>query len=248
MLRIGQRAAHHLAHMTVVSEGSIQKEVPTLFCVHPHGMFCTGWAGCFVTTAFQHVYFCFAPSLFYNLMFRALVSSISNSEPSNKENFARLLKEKKSLAVVPGGFEEATIFRYGSDRVWLRNRAGFIKMALQTGHALRPVYAFGESDTYFNLRGFLKFRLWLNKFGLPGVVAFGAWWFPLLPRQCKVHVVVGRPIQLPSIESPSRDDVRKWHEVYMKALQRLFDRHKKQYGFGERQLEIWPLVAHQKNH
>jgi len=238
-----QNAPHHLGHMTIRAEGKIEKDVPTVYCVHPHGVFCTGWMACYINKALRHVHFCFAPALFMNPLFRLLACSIAKGATADKKNFGRLLREKKSLALIPGGFEEATIFRYGYDRVWLKERAGFVKLALQTGHALRPVYTFGESETYINVQGFTKFRLWLNKQGLPGILPFGVWWCPLLPRQCKVHVVVGQPLQLPLIESPTSDDVSKWHNLYITSLTTLFEENKEQYGFGDRELEIWPLLS-----
>jgi len=241
-----QNAPYHLGHMTIKAQGRIEKDVPTVYCVHPHGIFCSGWMACFINKALRHVHFCFAPALYMNPLFRLLACSIAKGATADKENFSRLLRKKKSLALIPGGFEEATIFRYESDRVWLKERAGFVKLALQTGHALRPVYTFGESETYFNLQGFTDFRLWLNKQGLPGVLPFGVWWCPLLPRQCKVHVVVGQPLQLPLIESPTRDDVSKWHNLYIKSLSRLYEENKEQYGLSNRKLEIWPLLPRKK--
>jgi hypothetical protein len=37
----------------------------------------------------------------------------------------------KSLAIIPGGFEEATLMEYGVERVVLTSRKGFIKYALR---------------------------------------------------------------------------------------------------------------------
>lgn len=37
----------------------------------------------------------------------------------------------KNLAIIPGGFEEATLMEYGVERVVLKARKGFIKYALR---------------------------------------------------------------------------------------------------------------------
>jgi hypothetical protein len=34
---------------------------------------------------------------------------------------------KTSLALLPGGFQEATLCAKGKDRVYIKNRAGFVK-------------------------------------------------------------------------------------------------------------------------
>jgi 1-acyl-sn-glycerol-3-phosphate acyltransferase len=74
---------------------------------------------------------------------------------------------------IPTGFEEATIHSDEADRIYIKNRKGFIKYAIQHGVALVPVYVFGEKRTFSNLQGFWGFRLWLNSFGVPGVCPLG---------------------------------------------------------------------------
>ena len=40
----------------------------------------------------------------------------------------------ESLALLPGGFQEASICKQGADRVYIKHRQGFIKYALQEGY------------------------------------------------------------------------------------------------------------------
>jgi len=48
----------------------------------------------------------------------------------------------------------------------------------------------------------------LNKYKLPGIVPFGNPFFPILPkRDCEIHVVLGKSIDLPKIEKPTNEDV-----------------------------------------
>eukprot|EP00662_Eupelagonemidae_sp_cell21_P041978 gene41978-1686_t len=96
--------------------------------------------------------------------------------------------------VLPGGFEEASCHTGGADRVYLKHRMGFVKYAIQHGYSLTPVFAFGERDTFANPQGAWSLRFRLNSFGIPAVVPFGKWWCPLLPRNDRMHVVVGEPI------------------------------------------------------
>lgn len=48
--------------------------------------------------------------------------------------FVRLLSQKKGLSfgIIPGGFQEATLSKLGTDRVWMKNRKGLIKVRLQS--------------------------------------------------------------------------------------------------------------------
>lgn len=92
-------------------------------------------------------------------------------------------------------FEEASLMKYGEEIVFLKKRAGFIKMALQYGYSLTPAFGFKECFSYYNVQGFDKFKLLLNKFKLPGVIPFGEFLAPVLPkRDCEIHVVIGKSL------------------------------------------------------
>merc|ERR1719323_280300 len=65
-----------------------------------------------------------------------------------------LMKAGESpLALVPGGFHEATVCCRGKERVFLKNRRGFVKFALRHGYDLVPVYTVGEDDLMSNPQG-----------------------------------------------------------------------------------------------
>lgn len=141
---------------------------------------------------------------------------------------------------IHAGFEEATVCSYGVESVNIKKRKGFIKYALQYGYRVHPVYTFGECDTYYTFSHFKSFRLWLNKFQVPAVVFFGYPICPLLPHpSCELHTVVGDPLELPCIPKPSKEDVEKFHALYVKALQNTFDKYKKDAGKPDAVLQVW---------
>ncbi len=47
--------------------------------------------------------------------------------------------------------------------------------------------------------------------------------FGLLPHRKEILTVIGDPIDVPKIESPSNEDVDKYHDLYLKGLQAIFD-------------------------
>ncbi|GMF56865.1 unnamed protein product [Phytophthora fragariaefolia] len=158
-----------------------------------------------------------------------------------KPAFRRVLRTGQNVCLMPGGFEEATLYERGKHRVYIRKRFGFIKLALQHGYKVHPVYTFGEEYAYHTFPYLLKLRLKLNEFKVPGVLFFGRPWCFYLPRtDIDLITVVGKPIELPRIKHPTKDDVRKYHELYVNALQQLFDRHKGFYAVDpEATLEIY---------
>eukprot|EP00545_Synedropsis_sp_CCMP1620_P012764 CAMPEP_0119028142 /NCGR_PEP_ID=MMETSP1176-20130426/38397_1 /TAXON_ID=265551 /ORGANISM="Synedropsis recta cf, Strain CCMP1620" /LENGTH=156 /DNA_ID=CAMNT_0006984217 /DNA_START=437 /DNA_END=907 /DNA_ORIENTATION=+ len=151
-------------------------------------------------------------------------------------------KNGLDLALPPGGFEEATLTSMTQDRVFIKKRTGFIKLCLQYGVAVRPVYVFGERNLFWNIQGFWKFRLAVNRYGLPMIFPWGHPLMPLMPKTAaKLLIVVGAPLVLPTIAKPTKEEVALWHGKYVAALTKLFNEHKEEaYENGkEVKLEVW---------
>ena len=202
---------------------------PTVLCVHPHGIFCQAWAALFLTEEAADVTFCFSNALVMSPYFRLLCRLTGFPSKCDRDSMKRLMRERKRLALIPGGFHEATVHSPTEDRLFLKTRKGFVKYALEFGYSLTPVYGFGEKDTFANLQGFWKLRLWLNDLGLPAIVPFGRWFCPLLPRNERLHVVVGEPLAPPARfagggTKPSKADVDAHHAAYCACVQALYAR------------------------
>ncbi|CAJ1362756.1 unnamed protein product [Effrenium voratum] len=159
---------------------------------------------------------------------------------ADKNTIRRLMTEGSNVALVLGGFEEATVCDTGKDRVVLKSRKGIVKYCLQHGYRLQPVYSFGEDETYTFAQGLRDFRLWLNSFKVPAVAFFGNPVAPWLPkRQAKILTVIGEAVQCPHIPEPSPEEVNKWQQEYAKALTATFNKWKKEAGRAEAELEIF---------
>ncbi|CAB9498663.1 wax alcohol acyltransferase 2 [Seminavis robusta] len=223
---------------------SKQKHQQTFYAIHPHGAFSFGWATLFCHL--QNVRFCFAPPLFASPFFRLFTRIVGKPGSAGKAAMISYMRKGEDLALPPGGFEEATLTCPGKDRVYIKTRAGFVKLCLQHGIAIRPVYVFGEHGLYWNIQGAWDFRInTLNKkMGMPAIVTWGHPLVPLLPRNTvDMKIVVGAPIELPKIETPTKEEVSKWHSKYMTALQKLYEDHK-EAAYGSEvaktsKLEVW---------
>ena len=226
---------------------------PNLYAFHPHGAFCMGWSVLFCSKIMNDglVRFVFSPVLYASPLFRLWCRLTGRPGSAKKGVMIGYMKERKDgkrrdhLALPPGGFEEATISCMGKDRVYIKKRVGFIKLALQHGYNVVPVYTFGENNTYYNVQGLWKLRLWLNSLGFPAIAIFGSWLFPLIPKRdpLGIKVVVADALVLPKISNPTREEVKLWHDKYIAALVRLFDEHKEEYYGPEfaktAKLELW---------
>eukprot|EP00310_Coccolithus_braarudii_P015570 CAMPEP_0183341838 /NCGR_PEP_ID=MMETSP0164_2-20130417/8046_1 /TAXON_ID=221442 /ORGANISM="Coccolithus pelagicus ssp braarudi, Strain PLY182g" /LENGTH=192 /DNA_ID=CAMNT_0025512265 /DNA_START=404 /DNA_END=979 /DNA_ORIENTATION=- len=191
----------------------------------------------------REVTFCFSPTLFYSPLFLLYTRLLGRPGRANKENMSELMRGSHDLALIPGGFEEATLTSGGqAERVFIRERRGFVKYCLQYGYAICPCFSFGEKQLYSNVQGWWKLRLALNKFGVPAIFPWGQRLLPLAPKPSPLHVVVGAPLVLERVEQPTVEQVAAAHEEYVSALSRLFERHKaRAYGDEARglTLEVW---------
>merc|ERR1712232_713811 len=156
-----------------------------------------------------------------------------NLKPATKKGLQQFFSQKAFFGLAPGGSDDIVLYRRGHERTFLKHRAGFLKYALQAGYTLTINYSFGESDLYNTSPVLEKLNMWLLKrFGFVVPIFWGRWWFPLLPRgDVEINTVIGEVNQLPKIAEPTAEDVAMWHERYVAAVERVFERHKHQFGY-----------------
>jgi Diacylglycerol acyltransferase len=224
-----------------VSSRALSRNSHTLYAVHPHGAFCLGWSTLSHAPFMKTVRFCLSPALYCSPFFHLWARVIGRPGRADKPFMIRYMERGENMALPPGGFEEATLTCRNQDRVYIKNRAGFVKLCLTHGYAIVPVYCFGETSTFYNVQGFWNTRLWLNGYGIPGILVWGATFLPFLPkRSAHLLVVLGDPIECPKIASPTNQDVEQWHARYIASLQTLFEAYHEEAMYKkDAKLEIW---------
>lgn len=138
--------------------------------------------------------------------------------------------------IAVGGSREVSFARPGNYEIYLNNRKGFIKVAIETGSSIVPVISFGEVDI-FNQVSNKTMRIFQNAFlNLTGVYlpilngrGFFQYSFGLIPRRRAITTVVGAPIDVSKIESPIDKDIDELHKKFLDGLTELFDQNKGKY-------------------
>jgi len=212
------------------------KDTKALICHHPHGMMSFGFA---MSVAYSDVLwktFHVASQALLNLPVSGIFAKWLGLVGADNKTFKDTMKKGKNIRFIPGGFEEATICDSTRDRVYIKERKGFIKYALEYGYTLYPSFTFNENKIYNTINVFESFRLFINKFKIPACIFYGR--YGLLPRtDLEIITVIGKGYELPTIEKPTSEQVDQYHKIYINELKALYDRHKKTYGASD-ELEI----------
>ncbi|KYO38391.1 diacylglycerol O-acyltransferase 2 [Alligator mississippiensis] len=221
---------------------------------HPHGILCVGAFCNFITgsTGFFEKYpgiRSFLATLSGNFrmpFFREYLMS-GGLCPVTRQAIGYLLSRNgtgNAVAIVIGGAAESLSCQPGVTTLILKNRKGFVRMALQHGAHLVPSFSFGENELFRQV--VFKEGSWMRNLqercrkllgfapclfygrGLTSIHSRG-----FLPFPRPITTVVGEPMTVPKIEDPSHETVDLYHGMYIRSLLKLFNEHKAKYGLSE---------------
>ncbi|KAI9345313.1 diacylglycerol-acyltransferase [Obelidium mucronatum] len=191
---------------------------PYILGYHPHGVICVGSAVSFGTEALG------VSTLFPGVEIKPSCLNLNFLVPGfremllaagyigcGKKDLQYCLSRNKSVVLVVGGAQESMDAIPGTNTLTIKKRFGFVKLALQNGASLVPVFGFGENDIWSqvnNSEGTLVRRFQETVKGI------------LFQYRRPINVV---------IENPSNEQVLKYHTLYVDALEKLYNDHKDKY-------------------
>lgn len=218
---------------TVVLEAPLP---PTnvIFAMVPHGIYPFG-AALGLVGRLAHKFKMMKPVIadvaFRAPIFRHLVGWMG-AVGATKEAMTKALAEKKSLCVLPGGIAEMFLSDTKRDIVLLKERKGFVKLALTTGTPIVPVYVFGNNKM-LKLVPFVKLLQRVSrKIRVSLVLFFGRFGLPI-PFRVPLFYAVGAPIDVPTVHAPTPEQIHHFHSLVVAAVQRLHHKYQPLYQSGK---------------
>lgn len=173
-------------------------------------------------------------------MFRTM-----NLVPANKKSVLKTLQRTyphNITFIVPGGIAEMFLMRDDLEQVFIKSRKGFIKLALQTGTDVVPMYGLGVTELYTvpNKESRLgKFCMDLSRRLQMSLIPFvGRWGLPLLPYAKPLTALVGKPLRVEvAVPNPTPEQIDELHGRFLEELRRIFETHKHLVpGYEEKRL------------
>lgn len=170
-----------------------------------------------------------------------LTQSNDSANATNADGFT-----SNGVMLMVGGAREAFLSRPNTYRIVLKQRKGFVRIALKTGSAIVPVISFGETNVFEQNDSppgsyVRKIQELIKRYtGIAPILFNGRglfqYSFGLIPKRHPITTIIGAPMELEKILNPTPEEIDDVHEKFCKKLQELFDTHKSNY------LENWEKI------
>lgn len=232
-----------------------RKKQKIIFTSQPHGIFSVG-SHCMIVGKEME------KQGLGNISIKKLAASFTFKLPGVKEMFKyislidasrktaeKCLRSKDyHLMSAIGGVRESILNHKNPNIVFLKQRKGCVRLALNKRNKVRcliPTYTFGENDLFWSFDFLTDFRLKFCRItGIPLFLILGKWFFPLVPKDKKIDVVVGKPIlikekdKVDDGEKISQSSIEKYHKKFIKEVESLFNENVKKFGNKDAKLIV----------
>ena len=147
-----------------------------------------------------------------------------------------------NLYMLPGGLAEIFTARPGSHTIVWSRRRGLVRLALETGAQLTPLYIFGGNDFFHQLLTHDSALSRISRAAGASLTLFwGRWWLPVPlapPHGLTIAIAEPLPSRRAVGTTPTEEEIQALHTEYAKAMLELFDEYKAAAGYPDAQLQI----------
>jgi 2-acylglycerol O-acyltransferase 2 len=154
--------------------------------------------------------------------------------PADKQTMLKVLAHTSAGGLPEGIAGIFTGADRGIERLYFNRRKGYIKVAIEAGVDLVPIFVLGQSEVY-SYKGLEKLSRRLKA----AVGIFYGRAYTWLPYKTDMVVLVGKPIKVRQEDNPSEQQVDNIQEQMKQELSDMFYRHRHFHpGWAHRELEF----------
>jgi 1-acyl-sn-glycerol-3-phosphate acyltransferase len=148
----------------------------------------------------------------------------TGTRAADAKSIQRILKKGGNAAVVVGGIAEMFMDTSDAERIYLKRRAGFVKLAIREGAHIVPVFFFGNTKTMAKLNSPIL-RAISRRVKMSIVIFYGRWGTPI-PFRHPIKMVLGSPIRVTQAAEPSAEEVERTLARVVDAMAKLYEKHR----------------------
>jgi hypothetical protein len=211
----------------------LTKDRNYIYATQPHGVMSVAGVAYAIHSAPRSIPPTAAASVILSMPILKHVFGMFHLVDASKRQLVKVLKRPfgrpdSSVVVYIGGMAELFLSHHNVEHLYIKKRKGFIKLAMQTGADVIPLYFFGNTSTLDIVRNrFLQEMS--RRLGISITLMWGRWGLPIpLPR--KVLCIRGRPLGLPQKAEPTQEDIDKFHDLYCKQVQDIYEKYREKVG------------------
>ncbi|KAK5650763.1 hypothetical protein RI129_001792 [Pyrocoelia pectoralis] len=227
-----------------------------LFCCYPHGivpyasivLFISNVSSGFSKLFPHHSYRLVTLKQLFYIPFLREIMLESGVCSASRKSLSFLLGNNtggNAVGLIVGGAEEALHARSGDYHIILNNRKGFIRIALENGSPIVPVFSFGANDIHKQLhnRYILAFQKVIKRLtGISPIILQGRGFFQdifgIVPFKSPINTIVGKPIEVERLVNPTEQQVDELHQKFAEELTCLFNKYKMKYVSDPEQVNL----------
>lgn len=215
-----------------------------LWSLHPHSVLADGWHSIIACNldSFEtgppelgrKIGFCFAPIIRHVPVHQEMYRDKCGN--ADKRSITNWWKTDTDPALIPGGFAES-VFANSAERKYeysyLKDRAGFVRISIEAGKDIVPIYTFRSTWMYYNPSILRGWRARFSQNYYIGLVPFIGWMGTSMPHTDKTTTVVFPPFLASSYKMEQLDES---HQAFLAHLKTNFDINKVRFGMRDTEL------------
>ena len=158
--------------------------------------------------------------------------------PASRKNITKILNNHQNVAVIPGGIAEMYLINDKTEEIYLNERKGFIKAAIQEGSAIIPTFFYGNTTLFTIIGGSGSTDSFLAKLSRQlkaSIMFFYGRYFLPIPYRKPLLMACGTPVEVTQNDNPTIEEINE-------VMQRLQEGVKTLYNETKPVWETRPLV------